>query len=124
MIARLRKSYRTDHSREFGWGGNDFYTDNFDFVVKVKTDKPEYYPWQNWFSIHKLSIQFTGWDKLWLLQSRYEDMDEYMIKVLGNDTIHYKSRKEIFAALKKLAENWEEFYYSNGEKKKYEFATA
>ena len=46
MIARLRKSYRTDHSREFGWGGNDFYTDNFDFVVKVKTDKPEYYPWQ------------------------------------------------------------------------------
>lgn len=118
MIARLKKSYRT--TLEYG----NMYVDNFYFEVKVKRANPEWYPWEEWFKVCKISIQFESWAKInpWHIQSKYDDMDEFMEKILGRTLKLYPTRKAMFADLKKLASAWEETYYVNGEERKYEFA--
>ena len=89
----------------------------YDVEVKVKREKPEYHPWQNWFGtgilIEKLKEKRN--DKEWVLISRSDDMDNIFNYLWGESIIFLKTKKDVIEAVKQLiiSTDYKHWLYEN-----------
>lgn len=89
----------------------------YDVEVKVKREKPEYHPWQNWFGtsvlIEKAKEKLNG--REWIVISRTDDMDKIFNDLWGNGILFLKTKKDVIEVVKQIiiSTNYKHWLYEN-----------
>lgn len=89
-----------------GWCFKDykgaFNTQPYNVFVKIKRDKPEYWPWQRvlgvYFHIEKYPKELGGG---WHIKSWADTSDKYMVEKFGTGHLRCDDRKTFIKILKK-----------------------
>lgn len=96
MTIKLEKAYR--HRYSFC---ND-YLDAYKCLVKVKREKPEYYPWEGWqtcgIHIHYESMMPDG--KQWILSPGFGSMDKEFERL--NVQEYHSTRASLIKEIKRI----------------------
>lgn len=107
---------------EFAGYRGAFDTSPYDVLVKVKRDKPEYWPWQRvldvYFYIEKYPKELGGG---WHLKSWTDESDKYMIEKFGAEHLRCDDRKGLIKVLEQIIPDWIGEDYSGGMVRKFEF---
>lgn len=91
-------------------------------LVKVKRDKPEYWPWQRvlniYFHIEKYPAELGGG---WHLTSWSNKSDKYMTEKFGTEHLRCDDRRALIKVLKQIIPDWIGKDYSGGQEREFEF---
>lgn len=91
-------------------------------LVKVKRDKPEYWPWKRvlyvYFHIEKYPKELGGG---WHLKSWTDESDLYMIDKFGADHLEFADKKGLIKVLEQIIPDWIGKDYSGGMEREFEF---
>ena len=104
-----------------GYRGS-FDTRPHNVLVKVKRDKPEYWPWQRvldvYFRIEEYPKDLGGG---WRLMSWTNKSDLYMIDKFGADYLEFIDKKRLIKVLEQIIPDWIGKDYSGGQEREFEF---
>lgn len=99
-----------------------FNTQPYNVLVKVKREKPEYWPWQRvldvYFSIEKYPAEMCG---QWHLASWSDKSDDYMYEKFGARHLRFDDRQTLCKILAEIIPDWIGKDYSGGKEREFEF---
>lgn len=99
-----------------------FNTQPYNVLVKVKREKPEYWPWQGVlhvsFHIEKYPADLGGG---WHIRSWTDESDKYMVEKFGTENFRCDDRKGLIKVLEQIIPDWIGKDYSGGQEKEFEF---
>lgn len=104
-----------------GYKGS-FNTQPYDVLVKVKRDKPEYWPWQRvlgtYFHIEKYPKDLGGG---WHIKSWADTSDKYMVEKFGAEHLRCDHLKTLLGILEQIIPDWIGKDYSGGQVREFQF---
>lgn len=104
-----------------GYKGS-FNTQPKNVLVKVKRDKPEYWPWERvldiYFDVEKWPKELCGG---WHVTSRCDEADKYMTEKFGTEHLRCDNIKTLLGVLEQIIPDWIGKDYSGGQVREFEF---